>query len=147
MPELEPRLSFVTLGVQDVSRSRKFYEALGFRASAASQPNITFFDAGGVVLALFGREALAADASVATDGSGFSGVALAHNVNSEGEVDQALREAVAAGATLLKPGQKTFWGGYSGYFADPDGHLWEIAHNPFMPLDAHGRVTLPGPVA
>jgi len=147
MPELEPRLSFVTLGVQDVSRSRKFYEALGFRASAASQPNVTFFDAGGVVLALFGREALAEDASVATDGSGFSGVALAHNVNSEGEVDQALREAVAAGATLLKPGQKTFWGGYSGYFADPDSHLWEIAHNPFMPLDGHRRVTLPGPVA
>lgn len=147
MPELEPRLSFVTLGVQDVGRSRKFYEALGFRASAASQPEVTFFDAGGVVLALFSREALAADASVARDGSASSGFALAHNVNSAGEVDQALREAVAAGAKLLKPGQKAFWGGYSGYFADPDGHVWEIAHNPFMPLDGQGRVTLPGPAA
>jgi predicted lactoylglutathione lyase len=145
MPDLEPRVSFITLGVGDVGRSRKFYEALGFKASSASQPDVTFFDAGGIVLALFGREALAADASAAGAGSGFSGVALAHNVSSEAEVDQVLREAVAAGANLLKPGQKTFWGGYSGYFADPDGHVWEIAHNPFMPLDASGRVTLPEP--
>jgi catechol 2,3-dioxygenase-like lactoylglutathione lyase family enzyme len=142
---LEPRVSFITLGVGDVGRSRKFYEALGFRASAASKPEVAFFDAGGVVLALFGREALAADASVAAAGSGFSGVALAHNVNSEADVDRVLQEAVAAGATLLRAGERAFWGGYTGYFADPDGHLWEVAHNPFMPLDEHGRVTLPGP--
>lgn len=140
---MEPRVTFITLGVQDVGRSRKFYEALGFKASSASQPSVTFFDAGGVVLALFGRDALAEDASVPADGSGFSGFALAHNVNSESDVDRTLHEAVAAGAKLLKPGQKVFWGGYSGYFSDPDGHLWEVAYNPFMPLDGDGRPTLP----
>jgi len=142
---LEPRVSFITLGVGDVGRSRKFYEALGFRASSASQPAVTFFDAGGIVFALFGREALAADATVPGQGSGFPGFTLAHNVNSETEVDQVLKEAVTVGAKLLKPGQKTFWGGYSGYFADPDGYIWEIAHNPGMPLDANGCVTLPEP--
>jgi predicted lactoylglutathione lyase len=145
---VEPRLSFVTLGVDDVERSRKFYEALGFKASAASiASSVAFFDAGGVVLALLGREALAKDVSVAAGKPEFSGVALAHNVTSEAAVDQVLGEAIAAGAKLLKPGQKAFWGGYSGYFADPDGHIWEVAHNPFMPLDAHGRVTLPEPEA
>jgi len=144
---VEPRLSFVTLGVDDVERSRKFYEALGFKASAASEASVAFFDAGGVVLALFGLEALAKDASITPNKAGFSGVALAHNVTSDAAVDQVLGEAVAAGAKLLKPGQKAFWGGYSGYFADPDGHIWEVAHNPFMPLDAHGRVTLPEPAA
>jgi predicted lactoylglutathione lyase len=143
MPDLEPRVTFITLGVRDIGRSRKFYEALGFKASSASQPSVTFFDAGGVVLALFGRDALAEDASVPADGSGFSGFALAHNVNSESDVDRRLHEAVAAGAKLLKPGQKVFWGGYSGYFSDPDGHLWEVAYNPFMPLDGDGRPTLP----
>ena len=143
MPDLEPRVTFITLGVRDIGRSRKFYEALGFKASSASQPSVTFFDAGGVVLALFGRDALAEDASVPADGSGYSGFALAHNVNSEADVDRTLREAVAAGAKLLKPGQKVFWGGYSGYFSDPDGHLWEVAYNPFMPLDGDGLPTLP----
>lgn len=141
---MEPRISFVTLGVDDVGRSRAFYEALGFTASPASKADsVAFFDAGGVVLSVFGREALAGDASIANAKGEFSGVALAHNVNSEAEVDGVLDEAVAAGAKLVKPGQKTFWGGYAGYFADPDGHLWEIAYNPFMPLDADGRVTLP----
>ena len=144
---MEPRLSFVTLGVADVAASRAFYEALGFKASSASQDGIAFFDAGGVVFALFGRAALAEDAHVADSAPGFSGISLAHNVSSETDVDRALAEAVAAGARLLKPGQKVFWGGYSGYFSDPDGHLWEVAFNPFMPLDVHGRVTLPSPVA
>ena len=90
-------------------------------------------------------QALAEDAGVAADKPGFSGVALAHNVQSETDVDSVLAEAVAAGAKLLKPGQKAFWGGYSGYFADPDGHVWEVAYNPFMPLDEAGRVTLPAP--
>jgi uncharacterized glyoxalase superfamily protein PhnB len=99
------------------------------------------------VLSLFGREALAEDAGVELRPAGFASVVLAHNVNSEADVEHVLREAVAAGATLLKPGQKAFWGGYSGYFADPDGHLWEVAYNPFMPLDAEGRVQLPAPEA
>jgi catechol 2,3-dioxygenase-like lactoylglutathione lyase family enzyme len=142
---LEPRLSFVTLGVADVARSRSFYEALDFKASAASEAGVAFFDAGGVVLALFGREALAEDAGAELGTPGRANVALAHNVGSEAEVDRVLGEAVAAGGKLLKPGQKAFWGGYSGYFADPDGHIWEIAHNPFMPLDENGRVTLPAP--
>jgi uncharacterized glyoxalase superfamily protein PhnB len=94
---------------------------------------------------LYGREALAEDIGISGEGRGFSGVTLAHNVASEADVDRVLTEAVAAGATLVKPGQKVFWGGYSGYFADPDGHLWEVAHNPFFPLDADGRVQLPPP--
>jgi len=143
---LEPRISFVTLGVKDVAKARKFYEALGLRASAVSQADdVAFFDMGGIVLSLFGRDALARDASAPASEPGFSGVSLAHNVNSEAEVDQVLNEAVVAGGKLMKPGQKAFWGGYSGYFADPDGHLWEIAHNPFMPLNEEGRVTLPAP--
>ncbi len=140
---MEPRLSIVTLGVADMAKARTFYEALGFKASAASQPTVTFFDAGGIVLALYGRDALAEDAHVASSPSGFSGVSLAHNCRGEAEVDRFIAEAVAKGATLKKPGQKVFWGGYSGYFADPDGHLWEVAYNPFFPLDASGRVQLP----
>lgn len=140
---MEPRLTFVTLGVADVSRARAFYERLGFRASSMSQEGVAFFDAGGVVLSVFGRTALAEDAKVKDGAPGFSGIALAHNVRSEAEVDAVLAEAVAAGATLKKAGQKVFWGGYAGYFADLDGHLWEVAFNPFMPLDADGRPLLP----
>lgn len=140
---MEPRLSLVTLGVADVARARRFYEALGFSASGASQETVTFFPAGGVVLALYGRRALAEDATVADSTPGFSGVALAHNARSEREVDAVLAEAVAAGGRLVKPGQTAFWGGYSGYFADPDGHLWEVAYNPHFPLDERGAVRLP----
>lgn len=140
---MEARLSFVTLGVADVSRARAFYEKLGFKASSASNANVTFFDAGGVVLALFGRDALAADAGVPNDGRGFPGVAMAHNVRTESEVAAVLAEAEAAGATILKPSQRAFWGGQTGYFKDPDGHVWEVAYNPFMPLDDRGAVTLP----
>ena len=139
---MEPRLSLVTLGVSDVRRSRVFYEALGFKAGRASEESVTFFPAGGVVLALFGRSALAEDATVADSKPGFSGVALAHNARSERDVDKALKEAVAAGAKLIKPAGKTFWGGYAGYFADPDGHLWEVAHNPYFRFDAEGRIVL-----
>lgn len=142
---MEPRVSFVTLGVADVARSRAFYEALGFKASAASQDSVAFFDAGGVVLALFGRAALAEDAGVAEDCPGFSGVALAHNVASQGQVDATLEEARSAGARVVKAGQRAFWGGYSGYFADPDNHLWEVAYNPSFPLSRDGRVELPAP--
>ena len=144
---MEPRLTLVTLGVADVTRARAFYEALGLRASSESNPSVTFFQAGGVVLALFGREALAKDAAVEDSVPGFSGIALAHNVTSPDEVVAVLAEAVKAGAKLVKPGQKAFWGGYSGYFSDPDGHLWEVAHNPFWPLDGDGRVVLPAPAS
>ncbi len=140
---MQPRLTLVTLGVADVSRARAFYEALGFKASSDSNPSVTFFDAGGVVLALFARCALAKDAHVDDSAPGFSGMALAHNVSAPEEVDAVLAEAVTAGATLVKPGQKAFWGGYSGYFSDPDGHLWEVAHNPLWPLDDAGRIVLP----
>ena len=143
---MDQRLSLVVLGVARMERARKFYiDGLGWRESAAGNDSICFIDAGGVVLGLFGREALAEDAGIPAEGSGFQGFALAHNVASEGDVDRVLAEAVAAGATLVKRAEKVFWGGYSGYFADPDGHLWEIAHNPFFPLDAAGRVTLPPP--
>jgi hypothetical protein len=137
------RVSFVTLGVGDVARARRFYEALGFTASSTSNDNVAFFDAGGVVLSLFGRSALATDARVTDSTPSFSGVALAHNVGSEAEVDRVLAHAVACGATLRKAGQKVFWGGYAGYFADLDGHFWEVAFNPFLPLDADGRPELP----
>jgi catechol 2,3-dioxygenase-like lactoylglutathione lyase family enzyme len=139
---MEPRLSLVTLGVADVARSRAFYEALGFTAARLSEEAVTFFDAGGVVLALFGRAPLAEDAGVADGKPGFSGVALAHNARSEADVDAVLSEAAKAGAKIIKPAGKAFWGGYSGYFADPDGHVWEVAYNPYFPLDEHGRVRL-----
>lgn len=141
---MQPRLSLVTLGVADVARSRAFYERLGFVASSASNPNVAFFQAGGTVLALFGRAALAQDATVPEQGSGFRGVTLAHNVATKADVAVVMAEALAAGATLVKPAQDVFWGGHCGYFADPDRHLWEVAWNPFFPLDADGNVTLPG---
>lgn len=142
---MEARLSIVTLGVADVARARRFYEAVGFRAAGASNEHVTFFDAGGVVLALFGRHALAEDAAAGAlrQEGGFPGVTLAHNVRSEQAVRDVLAQAEAAGARVVKPAQKTFWGGYSGYFADPDGHHWEVAHNPFFPMDMAGRLQLP----
>lgn len=143
---MEPRVSFITLGVANVGEARSFYERLGLKVSSASQDGVAFFNLGGVVLSLFGRDALAEDAGVQRGDAGSARMSLAHNVASEAQVDEVLEEAVAAGAKLLKRGQAKFWGGYSGYFADPDGHLWEVAFNPFMPLDAEGRVTLPGPV-
>ncbi len=140
---MEPRLTLVTLGVADIARARAFYVALGFEASSIGNDNVAFFDAGGVVLGLYGRAALAVDARMADSVPGFSGVALAHNVRSREEVALVIAEAVAAGGRLVKAAEDVFWGGHSGYFADPDGHLWEVAWNPFFPLDAKGRVELP----
>lgn len=129
---MKPRISMITLGVNDMARAVKFYqEGLGF-PKMESEPQVAFFTLNGTWLGLYSREALAEDATVSSEGSGFGGVALAHNVASESEVEQVLKQAVAAGATLVKPAQKVFWGGHSGYFRDPDGHLWEIAHNPFF---------------
>lgn len=148
---MKPRVSLVTLGVADVARATAFYQALGFVRAAASNERITFMQAGGVVLSLFGRRALAEDAQLAADVAGvdasvgFSGIVLAHNVRSEAEVDAALLRATEAGASLRKPAQKAFWGGYSGYFADPDGHLWEVAHNPYLALDEEGIPRLDAP--
>jgi predicted lactoylglutathione lyase len=140
---MEPRLSLITLGVADVVKARQFYEALGFEASPASAPGVAFYRAGGVVLALYGRADLAADAGLPDTSRGFSGVSLAHNTRSEAEVDSVLAEAMKCGATLVKPAAKTFWGGYCGYFSDPDGHLWEVAYNPAWPLDGAGAIELP----
>lgn len=137
------RLSLVTLGVADVARSTAFYEALGLVASSASTNNVTFFNTDGPVLSIYGREALAADAQVPAEGSGFSGVTLAWNLNSETDVDKATVRVVAAGGLMVKAPEKTFWGGYSGYVADLDGHLWELAHNPGFLVDAVGRVRAP----
>lgn len=128
---MQPRISMITLGVADLQRAVRFYEeGLGF-PRMESPPTVAFFTLNGTWLGLYGREALAEDATVPAQGSGFRGVTLSHNVKTEAEVEAVLAQAVAAGATLVKPAQKVFWGGYSGYFQDPDGHLWEVAHNPF----------------
>ena len=140
---MKQAISFVTLGVGDLARSRRFYAALGWKESSSSNADIAFFQAGSVAFALFQREALAEDANVSTQGSGFSGFTLAHNVESEDAVVTTLAEAVAAGATLVRPADKVFWGGFRGYFADPDGFLWEVCWNPFVTLDSEGHVQLP----
>ncbi|MFI9651211.1 VOC family protein [Guyparkeria halopsychrophila] len=139
---MEQRLSVITLGVADLTRSRVFYEqGLGWTAGGVEE-QIVFFQLNGIVLALYPRDDLAADAGVAAEGNGFAGMALAHNVRSPQEVDEVLAQAEGAGGRLVKPGEAVFWGGYSGYFADPDGHLWEVAHNPLWGLDAAGNVSL-----
>lgn len=140
---MSPRLTVVTLGVTDLPRSRRFYEALGFRASRTSNEHVVFLDAGGVVLGLYPRALLAEDACLPESGSGFGGVTLARNVSTRAEVDAALALAKTAGGAILKPAQEVFWGGYSGYFSDPDGHPWEVAHNPHWQLDGRGLVELP----
>jgi catechol 2,3-dioxygenase-like lactoylglutathione lyase family enzyme len=129
---MKPRISMITLGVKDLQRSVNFYQhGLGF-PKMDSPPEVAFFTLNGSWLGLYGRESLAEDAAVSADGSGFSGFALAHNVASEAEVDKLMKQALSAGATLAKAAQKTSWGGYSGYFKDPDGYLWEVAYNPFF---------------
>lgn len=140
---MEQRLSIVTLGVADLERATSFYERLGWRRSARAAEGVAFFQAGGMVFALYPREALADDAKVPAAGEGFRGFALAHNVRSKADADAVIDEAVAAGGTLVKPAEDVFWGGYSGYFADPDGFLWEVAWNPHFPLDQAGAVQLP----
>lgn len=140
---MEQRLSIVTLGVDDVARSRRFYEDLGWRASGAGDGSIAFFQAGGIALALYGREALAADAGLPDAQSGSGGIVLAHNVRSRGDADALLVQAEAAGARILKPAEEAFWGGYSGCFADPDGHVWEVAWNPHFELTPEGDLRLP----
>ena len=138
---MEQRLSVVTLGVSDLARSRAFYEALGWTTGAAPDDDVVFFQSGGMVVALWGRSQLAEDSGV-TDSGGWGGVTLAHNVGSPEEVDAVVAEAEAAGAKIARAGAPTFWGGYSGAFIDPDGHPWEVAHNPHWQLGEDGSVSL-----
>ncbi len=140
---MKQTISFITLGVANLERSRRFYRSLGWRESSGSQAEVAFFQVGNVGFALFGREALADDAGVAAGGTGFAGFTLAHNVGSDAAVSATLDEAVAAGGSLVKAGERAPWGGFRGYFADPDGFLWEVCFNPFFPLDADGFVQLP----
>jgi uncharacterized protein len=139
---MEQRVSVLTLGVRDLPRARRFYEDLGWRTRARPDDDVVFFQAGGLVVALWDRGNLAGDSGV-SDGGGWGGVTLAHNVRSPAEVDAVTERARAAGATIARPPGETFWGGYSGVFVDPDGHPWEVAHNPRWGLDEHGAVTLP----
>jgi hypothetical protein len=141
---MEQRVSLITLGVADVPRARAFFERLGWAPSPHSQDDIVFVQAGGLVVGLWSRAALAED-SVVADTGGWGGVTLAHNVRSPAEVDRVLAAAEAAGATIARRGAATEWGGYSGVFHDPDGHPWEVAHNPFWRLDADGGVHLSDP--
>ena len=141
---MEQRISLITLGVTDLARSRSFYEhGLGWQPSSASNEQVSFFQTGSMVLALYGKTALAQDAQLAPEGTGFGGIALAYNVRQREEVDAVLAEAQAAGATLLTSAQETDWGGYAGYFADLDGYPWEVAWNPHFPLLDDGSVQLP----
>jgi uncharacterized protein len=126
---MEQRMSLVTLGVHDLARSRRFYEALGWSADAEPEDDVVFFQTGGSILALWDRTRLAEDSGV-EDGEGWGGVTLAHNVRSPQEVDEVMTQAEAAGATISRPAGETFWGGYAGVFVDPEGHPWEIAQNP-----------------
>jgi catechol 2,3-dioxygenase-like lactoylglutathione lyase family enzyme len=141
---MRPKLNIVTLGVLDFERALQFYQqGLGWQPSSASQDDVAFFPLGGIVLALYPRAKLAEDAQVSPAGSGFSGITLAYNTKSEAEVDEVLQTVEKLGATIVKKAQKVFWGGYSGYFTDPEGHLWEVAWNPFFGFDENDNLSLP----
>lgn len=141
---MEQRLSLVTLGVSDVSRALAFYEAIGWKMNSGAEDengHVAFFQAGAAIVALWGRDKLAEDSGV-NDQGGWGGITLAHNVRSPDEVEAVLAEAKAAGATIAREGDKTSWGGYSGVFIDPDGHPWEVAHNPHWTINEDGSIAL-----
>ena len=140
---MEQRLSLVTLGVRDLERARSFYVALGWTSGAAPADDAVFFQAGCMIVALWGREQLAED-TVVEDSGGWGGITLAYNARSPSEVDAVLAEAEAAGAAIPRAGAETFWGGYSGVFVDPEGHAWEVAHNPNWSIGEDGSVSLEG---
>lgn len=140
---MEQRISLVTLGVRDLSVSRAFYQRLGWTESAAGNDEVAFFQCGGLVFALWGRDDLLADAGVKKAGEGFANISLAHNVRSKDAVDATLEQAKKAGAAILKPGTATSWGGYLGYFADPDGFAWEVTWNPGFEILPDGAIRLP----
>lgn len=139
MLPMQPRVSLITLGVRDLGRAQRFYEALGWRGVA--EDDVVFFQAGGLIVALWSRARLAEDSAVA-DGGGWGGVTLAYNTRSPEEVDAVIGEARAAGATIGREPATTFWGGYSGVFIDPEGHPWEVAHNPGWTVDEDGATRL-----
>jgi catechol 2,3-dioxygenase-like lactoylglutathione lyase family enzyme len=139
---MEQRVSLITLGVADVGRAADFYRALGWQPVQDDNDDVFFFQAGGLVFALWGRDQLAEDSGVTDDG-GWGGVTLAHNVGSPAEVDAVIEEARTAGAVIGREPGTTFWGGYTGIFIDPDGHPWEVAHNPGWTIGADGSITLP----
>jgi catechol 2,3-dioxygenase-like lactoylglutathione lyase family enzyme len=141
---MRQKLNLITLGVSDFQKSVDFYEkGLGWQKSSASVEELAVFPLGGMVLALHPRTALAEDATVSPEGSGFSGLTISYNARSEKEVDEVLEKVSGIGATIIKPAQKVYWGGYSGYFKDPDGHLFEVAYNPFWELDENDNIKLP----
>jgi catechol 2,3-dioxygenase-like lactoylglutathione lyase family enzyme len=141
---MRQKLNLITLGVRDFQRAVDFYEkGLGWRKSSASMEELALFPLGGITLALYPRMALAEDATVPDIETGFSGITLSYNAKTEQEVDEVLEEVEKLGATIMKPAQKAFWGGYSGYFKDPDGHLVEVAHNPFWELNENDNLALP----
>lgn len=141
---MRQKLNLITLGVNDFERSLNFYEkGLGWKKSSASMEELALFPLGGIVLALHPREDLAEDATVAVTGSGFSGITISYNAKSEREVDEVMKQVEKLGAKIVKPAQKVFWGGYSGYFSDLDGHLIEVAFNPFWELDENDNLKLP----
>lgn len=140
---MNQHLHLITLGVMDFERSKRFYaETLGWKPASASGDDVAFFQAGGVVLALYPREKLAEDAVIAPDGDGFSGFTLAYNAQSEAEVDTVIADLKSKGVKIIKEPQKVFWGGYSSYFADPDDYRWEVAYNPFFRFDESGNLKL-----
>jgi predicted lactoylglutathione lyase len=138
---VDQRVSLITLGVRDLARARAFYEALGWKTNAAPDDDVLFFQAGGMILALWGRAQLAEDSGV-TDSGGWGGITPAYNARSPAEVDAVIAEAEASGAIIPRAGAETFWGGYSGVFIDPDGHAWEVAHNPHWTIADDGSVRL-----
>ena len=141
---MRQQMHLITLGVSDINAALNFYEnGLGWVRSSASQDDVAFFSMGGIVLALYPRDKLAEDATIPAKGTGFGGIALAYNTRSREEVDEVLAKVGQLGAKVVKPAQDAFWGGYSGYFADPDGHLWEVAWNPFFEFDEGGGLKLP----
>ena len=139
---MEQRVSVITIGVRDLARARAFYEALGWSSSSAPGDDVVFFQAGGTVVSLWDRARNAEDSTM-TDGGGWGGITLAHNVRSPAEVDAVIEEARRAGGTIGREPAETFWGGYSGVFVDPEGHPWEVAHNPFWTVEEDGSVRLP----
>lgn len=141
---MRQKLNLITLGVEDLERSLDFYEkGLGWKKSPGSLGDFALFSLGGIILGLYPRHLLAEDATVDAKGNGFAGLTISYNAKSEAEVDSVLSEVVSLGATLVKPAQKVFWGGYSGYFKDPDGHLFEVAYNPFWEFDEQDNIVLP----
>ena len=144
---MEPRLNIVTLCVKDLALARGFYGRLGWREFSASTDGIAFFDLGGVIFGLYGFDEFVKELGIEGITPAPCAMSLAYNTRSETEVDEALAKAVEAGARLIKPAQKVFWGGYSGYFADLDGHLWEVAYNPFVGIDENGKLNMPPPEA